>query len=257
MTTFAIIVAAHRPYTMPRDDIYIPLHVGKNGGADIGFAGDDTGDNISYKNPNYCELTGLYWAWKNLYTDYLGLVHYRRHFCYEKKGGKWDSILTEEELGKLLAGTDMLLPKKRKYYIETIGSHYAHTFDRTHLEITRAVIIDMCPEYLSSFDKVMRRRSAHMFNMFIMKREYFDAYCLWLFSILEELERRVDLSSMTAFEARLFGRVSEILLDVWIDRNKIRYREVEYMYMEKINWFRKGGAFLMAKFGNKKYEGSF
>lgn len=38
----------------------------------MGYIGDNTGDNISLRNPNYCELTGLYWAWKNLKCDYIG-----------------------------------------------------------------------------------------------------------------------------------------------------------------------------------------
>ena len=61
-----IIVATHKKYWMPSDDIYLPVHVGKKGKTDLGYQGDDTGDNISDKNTNYCELTGLYWAWKNL-----------------------------------------------------------------------------------------------------------------------------------------------------------------------------------------------
>ena len=79
-----IIVAAHKPYQMPKDDIYLPLHVGHAGKPDIGFQGDDTGENISTKNANYCELTGLYWAWKNLDADYIGLAHYRRYFAGNK-----------------------------------------------------------------------------------------------------------------------------------------------------------------------------
>lgn len=61
-----ILVATHKKYWMPKDEIYLPIHVGKKGKDDLGYIGDDTGDNISIKNPNYCELTGLYWAWKNM-----------------------------------------------------------------------------------------------------------------------------------------------------------------------------------------------
>lgn len=71
-----VIVAAHKKYRMPEDACYLPLHVGKEGKEEIGFAGDNTGDNISLKNPYYCELTGLYWMWKNVEADYLGLLHY-------------------------------------------------------------------------------------------------------------------------------------------------------------------------------------
>jgi hypothetical protein len=66
-----IVVAMHKKYKVPKDDIYLPLHVGAEGKEDIGFTGDNTGENISIKNPFWCELTGLYWAWKNLDYDYL------------------------------------------------------------------------------------------------------------------------------------------------------------------------------------------
>ena len=78
-----ILVAAHKPYWMPKDDCYLPLHVGKAGKQDFGLIGDNTGDNISAKNANFCELTGIYWAWKNLKTDYIGLCHYRRYFGHK------------------------------------------------------------------------------------------------------------------------------------------------------------------------------
>ena len=76
----ALIVATHKNYWMPKDEMYVPIHVGREGKDDLGYIGDNTGDNISSKNANYCELTGLYWAWKNFDADYLGLVHYRRHY---------------------------------------------------------------------------------------------------------------------------------------------------------------------------------
>ena len=71
-----ILVATHKKYWMPEDDVYLPIHVGRAGKADLGYVGDNTGDNISSKNTNYCELTGLYWAWKNLKCDYIGSVSY-------------------------------------------------------------------------------------------------------------------------------------------------------------------------------------
>ncbi len=252
-----IIVATHKPYRMPEDDIYLPLHVGKAGKPDIGFQGDDTGDNISEKNPNFCELTGFYWAWKNLDADYIGLVHYRRHFSVKPKKDKFESILTRQQLEKILKATDVVLPKRRNYYIETIYSHYSHTLDGSHLDKTRKIIEKKCPEYLQSFDKVMNSRGAHMFNMFIMKKELADRYCEWLFDILFELENVIDTSNMTPFEARLFGRISEMMLDVWLNKNGIKYKEIRYIHLEPINWRKKISAFLSAKFGKNKYSTSW
>ena len=76
-----IIIAIHKPYWVPTDSIYLPVQVGAAGKVSIeNYQRDDEGENISHKNAHYCELTGLYWAWKNLKVDYIGLAHYRRHF---------------------------------------------------------------------------------------------------------------------------------------------------------------------------------
>ena len=95
-------IAAHKPYWMPEEPCYLPVHVGRalHPDIDLGFAGDDTGDNISAKNPHYCELTALYWAWKNLAADYIGLVHYRRYFTRREVravGARRKEILTAAE----------------------------------------------------------------------------------------------------------------------------------------------------------------
>ncbi len=80
-----ILVATHKKYDMPSEDIYLPIHVGREGKEDLGYQGDNQGENISLKNSNYCELTGLYWAWKNLQCDVIGLSHYRRYFTDKSK----------------------------------------------------------------------------------------------------------------------------------------------------------------------------
>ena len=78
-----IAVATHKAYRRPEDSMYLPLQVGEalHPDVDLGFACDNTGDNISDRNAYYSELTGLYWLWKNCDAEYKGLVHYRRHFA--------------------------------------------------------------------------------------------------------------------------------------------------------------------------------
>lgn len=252
-----VIVAAHKPYAMPDDPLYLPLHVGAEGKEPFGFAGDNTGENISAKNPTFCELTGLYWAWKNLDADYVGLAHYRRHFGRKGRGEPLSRVLTEAEAVRLLAGKDGILPAKRKYYIETLYSHYAHTMHPEPLDITGEIIREKYPAYAEAFEGLQKRTSAHMFNMLILRKNCLDAYCTWLFDILFELERRVDASAYDAFHARFFGRVSELLLDVWLSQQDLDLAEVPVIGMEKTNWIKKGGSFLMAKFFGKKYDKSF
>ena len=93
--------------------------------------------------------------------------------------------------------------------------------------------------------------------MYLMSKENSDAYCAWLFPILEELYQKIDTKTLSAFEARLFGRVSEILFNVWLDKQDLKVKEVPFIYMEKVNLFRKGLSFLQAKFFGKKYGASF
>lgn len=261
-----IIIATHKEYFMPSYNMYLPLHVGKEGKQDIGYQGDNTGENISLKNPYFCELTGLYWAWKNLENDYIGLIHYRRFFTvksYSERKNKQpeDLYLTSEEAAELLEQYDVIVPSKRNYYIETLYSHYANTLHAEHLDVTREIIKEKCSQYLASFDKVMKQRSGYMFNMFIMSKELLNNYCSWLFPILFELEKRIPAEQYSAFHARFYGRVSELLFNVWLkqysESKPLKVKSIPFVYGEKINWFKKGFAFLGAKFFGKKYEKSF
>ena len=263
MKDIKIIVAAHKKYKMPEDKMYVPVQVGTEGKEKIDkYNYDNMGENISIKNPFFCELTGLYWAWKNLDNEYIGLVHYRRYFSIHKRipkdeDEKFRVILSHTEVDKLLNNTDVILPKKRNYYIENLYDHYKHTMYVEPLDETRKILKEKYPEYLEEFDKLHKRKSAHMFNMFIMKKKILNDYCNWLFDILFELEKRVDNSKYDAFHSRFYGRVSELLLDVWINKNGIKYEEVKVIDMQNVNWFKKAFSFLKAKFTGKKYEKSF
>ncbi len=259
MKNIKIIVATHKIYEMPKNEMYLPVHVGAEGKDSIGYQKDNENDNISLKNPFFCELTGLYWAWKNLDADYIGLAHYRRHFASKKINKKdlFNSVLTLEEADKILDSTDIITPKKRNYYIESLYSHYDHTLHIEPLDITGKIIEEKYPEYSNEFNKLKKRKSAHMFNMFIMKKDKLDEYCTWLFDILFELEKRVDNSKYDSFHARFYGRVSELLFDVWLNTKGYNYKEVKVISMEKVNWWKKGTSFLKAKFKKEKYGKSF
>lgn len=267
-----IIVATHKKYRMPKDPMYLPLHVGAEGKIDkqgrpldLGYMKDNIGENISAKNGGYCELTGLYWAWKNLKSDYIGLVHYRRHFTNGKKSkDRFDSILTYPQVAPDLDKYRVFVPQKRHYYIETLSSHYAHTHYIEQLDKTRDIIAEKYPDYLETFDQVIQQRSGYMFNMMIMRKDDLDRYCTWLFDILFVLEKQIDGSQLSAFQQRYPGRISEIIFNVWLQYqvkikqiDQAEIKELPYANMEKTNWFKKGGAFLKAKFFHKRYEGSF
>ncbi len=263
--TIKIIVASHKQYRMPEDEMYLPVFVGAavNGEAPGGFAPDNSGENISALNGYYSELTGLYWAWKNLDAGYIGLAHYRRHFSFARKGG-FDYLLTKAQIEPYLGKIKIFTPKKRRYYIETLYSHYAHTLDGSHLDTAEKIIARKYPEYSSSFTRAVGRRSGYMFNMMIMRKDLLDDYCRWLFDILFELRRETDESEMTAFQRRYPGRVAEILFNVWLDYqltsgriDKSWLKEIPVVSMEKVNMLKKGTAFLKAKFLGQKYDKSF
>lgn len=270
--TVKIIIAAHKKYQMPKDEMYLPLHVGAEGkkdeygnDLDIGYVKDNTGDNISQLNSSFCELTGLYWAWKNLDTDYIGLTHYRRHFCINKKENNFfDCVMKYDELKPYLGNIKIFTPIKRKYYIETLYSHYKHTHYSSQLDITRRIISEKYPQYLVSYDDVIRHKYGYMFNMMIMEKKLLNNYCSWLFDILFELSKKIDMNELSVFQGRFYGRISEIIFNVWLNyqlRSGIvkssQVKEIKFIYMERVNWWIKGTAFLKAKFLNQKYESSF
>ena len=243
-----IIVAAHKPYWMPEDPMYVPIQVGAEGKESIGFTPDNTGDNISSKNANYCELTGVYWAWKNMDADYFGVAHYRRHFASDKHfTEKKNRVISKSELEKRLDGQMIVLPRPRNYWIETNYSQYAHAHHAADLEMTREILSERYPDYLKAYDACMKHTKGHRFNMFIMRKDLFHAYCTWLFDVLFELEKRLDIRSYSQNDSWVFGFVSERLLDVWIETKGYPYRELPYVFLEKQNWLIKGGNFLKRK----------
>lgn len=247
-----MLVATHKNYWMPEATCYLPVQVGADINPRLPFIGDNTGENISKKNPHFNELTAIYWAAKNSDAEIIGLVHYRRYFVtkgfYLGLAQKKAHLLQESEILATLAEVDMILPKPRNYYIESSYSHYTHAHNARDLDETRNIIMEKYPEYLTAFDQAMDSSQAHMFNMFVMKRADFLAYCDWLFDILFTLEGRIDITDYSTYEARVFGFISERLLDVWVNYQGKSYREFPVAFLEKQHWLSKGTKFLKRKF---------
>jgi hypothetical protein len=134
--------------------------------------------------------------------------------------------------------------------------------DGSHLDMCRQILSEKTPEYLDDFDLVMNQTWGYMWNMMIASRPIYNSYMTWLFSILEELEKRIDLKGLSSFEQRLFGRVSEILFNVWVHHEtqtnpRLLLLEFPVLHTQPENWPLKIRSFLAAKLLGKKYKTSF
>lgn len=244
-----IFVITHKPYAMPKDPIYQPVLVGASLRPDLegvdGYVKDDLNDNISLKNKTYCELTGLYWIWRNYDMDFYGLVHYRRLFA--SLSNRKAPISGDEAKG-IMKDCDLVLPRKRHYYIETVQSQYAHAHNQRDLDVTREALLQLSPEYVKDFDALMKKRSLHILNMFIGRKSLMDSYCSWLFPILSYVEDHLDTSNYSNYNKRVFGFLSERLFNVWVNHNNIRYKTLRVLTLEDQHWVRKILSFLKRKF---------
>ncbi|MBQ0066989.1 MAG: DUF4422 domain-containing protein [Phascolarctobacterium sp.] len=154
---------------------------------------------------------------------FLKTVEYRRK-----------TILTQKDIDKLLDEGDILLPKKSFLGDDTVRSFYERAHVARDLAIVENIISARYPEYLGSFNKIMNEHSIAYYNMFVIKKELFNEYCIWLFSILFETERKIDLSSYDDYQKRVFGFLAERLFSVWIDYKKLKpvYCKVTKLFEE-------------------------
>lgn len=245
-----IVVAAHKPYWMPDDPCYLPIWVGaalRDEAEPEGWARDDEGSNISSKNREWCELTALWWAWKNLDADHVGLAHYRRHFSRGPFGSRQQRVARGSDVMAKLAKAPVVLPTPRNYLIETNYSQYAHAHHARDLDLTREVLAELHPEVVPAWDASMQRTVGHRFNMCVMRHDVLDAWCLFLFEVLGQVEARADLTGYSDYDRRLYGFLAERLLDPWLDSEGIPYTEMPVVHLESQHWPRKAVRFLARK----------
>lgn len=212
----------HRTFPVLQSDIIKPLQVGRAcAKVALDMAGDDTGDNISAQNPYFCELTATYWLWKNCTDDIIGLQHYRRFFNFKDKYTKTRDLskylYTREEVTAVLQNFDIILPKyfynRTTAYKDYAKYHYAEDIDLA-LEIIRQKYPDMA----ETAQKTINANYLYFANMLIARKEVFDDYAAWLFSILFEAEKLIqpEVLKRDAYQQRVYGFLSERLTAIYI-----------------------------------------
>lgn len=219
----SVYLITHKPFEQPKEEGYKSILVGAYKGHTFGDVFDDIGDNISIKNANYCELTGVYWLWKNVKDPYVGIVHYRRRFSNLFSDSK---VISEKDICKILDKYDIILPFKRTMHT-SIEKHYCEESGyQKDLDKVEEIIRHKYPDYLSAYKQVMQGNTTYFFNMMICTKNIYDKYCEWLFSILFELEETVDMEGYTDYQKRIFGFISERLLTVWVLKNNLKVFEM-------------------------------
>lgn len=230
--TLKVLVCYHKKDYLIEDKSFLPIQVGKSSSnVDLNITGDNTGDNISDKNYCYCELTGIYWAWKNLKNvDYIGLCHYRRFFDFHnqcRKGfpltafpvntiSEMDLSIPKSLLSQLDKGYVVMI--KPFTFGHTLHLDYCANLISEDFHTLRLTINETQPQYIKeAFHETMYHNNKFSpYNMFIMKWSDFDQYCHWLFSLLSLVEKKKNISHYSPAQIRIYGYMGEYLLNVWV-----------------------------------------
>lgn len=223
-----VFICTHKNYKFYSTEMFRPLLCGAFKNEDIGIEKDSTGDNISERNDNYSELTGLYWIWKNSDADIKGLFHYRRYLKLNRK--KINKILdinyNENDIYKILEKVDIILPRRIGSSKKTLKEVYKSDHIEEDWNEMVKVINELYPDDSDIIEAEFSQRKFYPLNMLIARRELFDEYCEWLFSILFELEKRITISE-NPYQARVFGFLSERLMGVFIKKKNLKVKELK------------------------------
>lgn len=227
-----VFVVSHKPFEKPSSSTYCSIAVGEANRIDSFDFYDNTNDNITTKNKNYCELTALYWIWKNIDCKYVGLVHYRRYFYHRYKSLFSYKLYSNSELQKILTKFDVILPIKSVVSGKSwknVYEHYSHFHYKKDLDELVKIIKRFYPEYYDCCISVLQQKKVSLRNMIITSKKILNEYCNFLFGILFKLEAHIDISYYDEYQSRVYGFLSEYLSDVFFKVHsdyKIKYLPV-------------------------------
>ncbi|WP_177184206.1 DUF4422 domain-containing protein [Pseudobutyrivibrio sp. UC1225] len=208
-----------RKYDIPK--YMIPIHVGAAGPDNMNAQlFDDTGINISHKNGNYCELTGLYWVWKNVLNEagnesnYYGLCQYRRFLD-----------LSEDDLRRIKANDiDVVLPFPLTYEPDILEHRKRYIKDEDWDALLRA-LEELHPEQMPAVKMILQQKWLFNYNVILAKKSVLKEYCQWLFPILEKVEEYSDPKGNQRSD-RYIGYMGETLETIYFMLNKDKYKIV-------------------------------
>lgn len=206
MDKIKLMIACHKQAKVPNDAVFFPVHVGKalHPEMNLGFVGDDTGDNISVLNPYYCELTAEYWGWKNLDCEYIGLQHYRRYFDFHISEAGVDAMFEDADV--YLANPLHLNKSVFEYLKEALVIEDVYIFLK--------VIEHLHADYYKTVEKYLASNIFYPCNMFLCKKRVFDDFAKWQFDILEGVRSVIKFSEYSR-EKRILGFLGECLLPIY------------------------------------------
>lgn len=286
MKTLSIYVCYHKDFSnIGKVNNLIPIQVGTSLTNKLpGKIYDNVGDNISELNKSYCELTALYWMWKNEKSDYYGLFHYRRYLIFSEKMindykgkvcgipykcYKYPDIKTLNKIGykdkkyiNIINDYDIIMPIPEDMHI-TVYSHYINApyHNKQDIDLIYEIIKYKFPEYKKSMDKYLNSSKCYFGNIFIAKKDIFDDYCRWLFEILKIYDENKDVRGYNTQELRVDGYLAERLLGIYFthlkDNKEIRWAEVPRAHFEcmgnnKIIFYKKKVISYILKPGSKQ-----
>lgn len=240
MAGICMFIAANKMVQFPQVPGYQPILVGKGAEAvSDEILTDRPGDSISEKNPYYCEMTGLYWVWKNLeLPEYVGLCHYRRYFVFHDVGGEhsWENLersISLDGVLPLLQKVDIILPKPLR--LGCVEIQYQTNNRKEDLDVVKDIIRQEHPECVPAMDEVLGGHRLYTGNMMLVSRELFHEYMGWLFPILFRAEERISIPYEDAYQRRLFGFLAERLLNIYVVHRKLRILECPVALLPPLN----------------------
>ena len=216
-------IMAHKKFQVPDKNGYIPLQVGSTLNEDLGYQKDDTAIQISAKNKTYCELTGMYWIWKNIQCDNVGICHYRRYFVQ-------DELLTIEYMEECLKTYDIIVPDSGMTMYENVYKHYENRHKIKDLNICGEVLLQKYPKDYAAFKWSLERNFMSLGNMVITSKTLYDEYCSWLFDILFEVEKRTNIENYDDYQKRVFGFLS---FRTWLLNRPLKVREERVLFINE------------------------
>ena len=257
MEKLNIYVISHKKSRLLLQETLSYLQVGSNNDLGEGWLRDNSGDNISNLNPYFCELTGIYWAWKNTKSDYYGFMHYRRFFSFNKDENRpvvyEDNIsdlalekhkIFDQNIQELVGNFDLILPIHENFQdCFRIGNSMKKQYKLSpHEEIedfnlALEILHNKHPEFDKYVKKGLSAKRMYLYNMFIMKSDLFNSYCEWLFPIVFELHEKTNYEKRSIASKRMVGYVSERLFSIYVcylkaTNKNLKVKELPVVFFE-------------------------